>query len=159
MELQSSDVFMTVKNAQDFGVLELLPSIPGEQGPGKRFFESFQSDLLTKLDLEQLDQSLYYLAPTLHFMANPAHWEAQEFTSSEMFLAVKNLQTMGVFEIPKEKLKVPGAGDRFFEYYQRILVDRIGVETLDRLLYRLGQCIQFLASEEALENVERSDGA
>lgn len=158
MELNSSDVFMTIKNAQDFGVLDLLPSIQGEQGPGKRLFESFQSDLLTKLDLEQLDESLYYLAPTLHFMADPAHWAEQEFTSSEMFWAMKHLQEMGVFDIPKEKMKVPGAGDRFFEYYQRILVEKIGVETIDGLLYRLGQCIQFLASEEAMENLKGGKG-
>lgn len=154
MELCSSDVFMTVKNAQDAGVLQLFPSLRGEQGPGKRFFESLQSDLLTKLDLEKLDKCLYYLAPTLHFMAEPKHWEPQEFTSDEVFKAVKNLQTMGVFEIPKEKLKVPGAGDRFFEYYQRILVEKIGPENLDRVLFILGQCIHFLASDEAMENMK-----
>lgn len=159
MELCSQDVFMTFKNAQDAGVLELLPTMQGEQGPGKRFFESVQRTLVDKLDLKQLDRSLYYLAPTLHFMADPAHWKESEFTSSDLFLAVKHLQTMGVFDISKEQLKVPGAGDRFFDYYQRVLVEKIGTETMDKLLYTLGQCIRFLASEEAMENVERGISA
>ena len=111
-----------------------------------------QKDLLEKLDLKQLDESLYYLAPTLHFLADPAHWNPAEFTYSELFLAVKHLQEMGIFDIPKEKMKIPGAGDRFFEYYQRILVEKVGAETLDQVLFTLGQCIKYLASEEAMEN-------
>lgn len=154
MELCSSDVFMTIKNAQDVGIFEMIPSLKGEQGPGKRFFESLQSNLIEKIDLDKLDKCFFYLAPTLHFMANPKHWEPKEFTSNDFFTAVKNLQTMGVFEISKEKLKIPGAGDRFFEYYQRILVEKIGPENLDKLLFILGQCICFLASDEAMENMK-----
>ncbi|MBQ9031422.1 MAG: hypothetical protein IJ106_08230 [Parasporobacterium sp.] len=154
MELKSQDVFCTVKNAQDAGVLEMFPSLQGAQGPGLRFFESLQADILKGYDLEKLDLALYHLAPTLHFMADPKHWEPQEFTSSQMFWAVKNLQAMGVFDISNNTLQVPGAGDRFFEYYQKILVEKIGTENLDRLLYTLGQCIAFLASEEAMINVK-----
>lgn len=153
MELYSGDVFMTFKNAQDADLLSLLPSFRGRQGPGKRFFESVQKTLLEQYNLEQLDKSLYNLAPVWHFMADPGHWEPQEFTASEFFQAIKNLQTMGVFDITDLSLKIPGDGDRFFEYYQRILVDRIGTENLDRILFTLGQCIRFLATEEAMENI------
>ena len=157
MELKSTDVFLTMKNAQDAGVLSMLPSLKGAQGPGLRFFESLQSDILTKIDLEKLDEVLYYLAPTLHFMADAAHWEPKEFTSTQVFWAMKNLQTMGAFEVYKEPLKVPGEGDRFFAYYQRILVEKIGVENMDKLLFILGQCIGFLASDEAMENVTKGE--
>ncbi|MCC8150459.1 MAG: hypothetical protein LIO96_03115 [Lachnospiraceae bacterium] len=117
------------------------------------FFESFQRYLLDTFDLKALDQTLCYLAPTFRFLADPAHWEPGEFTSDDMFAAVLHLQKMGVFRVMKTKPQIPGEGDRFFEYYQRILVEKVGVETMDRLLAILAQCIRFLASEEAMENV------
>ena len=86
-------------------------------------------------------------------MADPKHWEPEEFKAEQIFRAVKNLQTMGIFEISKEKLKIPGLGDRFFEHYQEILVRRIGPETIDRALHILGQCIKFLATDDSMVNV------
>lgn len=104
-------------------------------------------------DLEALDKLLYNLAPTIRYMADQAHWEPAEFTSDEMFRAVLHLQKMGAFEVYKGTLKIPGAGDRFFEYYQDILVHKIGVETMDQILYTLGQCIRFLATDAAMVNM------
>ncbi len=153
-ELSSDDVFMVMKNAQDAGLLELLPPVSGEQGPGKRFFESVQKDLLERFDLEALDETLYYLAPTIRFMADRSHWEPEEFTSDDLFTAILHLQKMGAFRVMKVEVDIPGPGDRFFEYIQRILLDRIGVENMERLLTVLGQCIRFLASEEAMENIQ-----
>lgn len=156
--LTAENVFQTVKNAQDAGILQLFPGLQAKMGPGERFFESLQRDLLDGLSLEQLDKSLYYLAPAFEFLADPAHWTPAEFTAEEIFQAVKNLQTMGVFEIRKGNgLHLPGPGDRFFEYYQEKLVHEIGLENLDRLLYVMGQGIRFLASEEAMENVKEGE--
>lgn len=158
IKLEAEDVFRAVKNAGDAGLLELLPEPGADQGPGQRFFESLQRDLLDYVDLEKLDKTLFFLAPTIQFLGEQRHWEPADFTSSDMFLAVKHLQEMGVFEILKIRMKIPGHGDRFFEHYQDILVKRFGVEAMDRALYVLGQCICFLATEEAMENVrEESD--
>ena len=152
-ELTAENIFQVVKNAQDAGMLEMFPGLQAKMGPGERFFESLQRDLLDKYDIDQLDLVLYNLAPTITFMADQTHWKPADFTAEEFFQAVKNLQTMGVFEIKREKgLPLPGAGDRFFEYYQDILVRKIGVDTLDQILYTLGQCIGYLATDDALEN-------
>ena len=152
VKLTAEDLFDAVKNVKDTGLLELFPGLQGEMGPGKRFFESLQADVLEKTDFENLDRTLFYLAPTIRYMADANHWEPSEFTAEEMFQAVKHLQDMGAFDVIAVKLQIPGGGDRFFEYYQDILVHKIGVETLDQTLYRLGRCIKFLASDEALEN-------
>lgn len=156
VKLTAEDLFDTIRNAKNTGVLELLLPLHGETGPGKRFFESLQADILEKVNLGNLDQTLCRMAPTIRYMADTCHWEPAEFTAEEMFQAIKHLQDMGVFDILAIRLQIPGGGDRFFEYYQDILVHRIGVETLDKILYRLGQCIRFLASEEALENMDAS---
>lgn len=153
VKLDSNDLFDAAKNAQTAGVLELLPQMEGRIAPGDRFFESFQAYLLETYDLEQLDNVLYNLAPTIRYMSEEAHWEPQEFAGEEMFQAVKNLQKMGVFELCRNKTKLPGAGDRYFEYYQDILVNKIGVEALDHILHIMGQCIRFLSTDAALENV------
>ena len=153
VKLTAENIFQTVKNAQDAGILQEFPGLQAKMGPGERFFESLQRDLLDGLDLEKFDQVLYYLAPTFEFMADEEHWKPADFTAEEMFQAVKNLQLMGAFEVKKEKtLKLPGAGDRFFEYYQDLLVHKIGIEKLDWLLHTLGQGISYLATEEAMEN-------
>ncbi|MBQ9023066.1 MAG: hypothetical protein IJ108_04025 [Eubacterium sp.] len=152
-ELTAENIFQVVKNAQDAGMLELFPGLQAKMGPGERFFESLQRDLLDKYDIDQLDLVLYNLAPAIAFMAEQEHWEPAEFTAEEFFQAVKNLQTMGVFEVKREKtLKLPGSGDKFFEYYQDILVHKIGVDVLDQILYTMGQCIGYLATDAALEN-------
>lgn len=152
-ELTAENIFQVVKNAQDAGMLELFPGLQAKMGPGERFFESLQRDLLDKYDIDQLDLVLYNLAPTITFMADQRHWEPADFTAEEFFQAVKNLQTMGVFEVKRERgLELPGAGDRFFEYYQDVLVHKIGVDTLDQILYTFGQCIRYLATDAALEN-------
>ncbi len=156
VELKAEEVFRTVKYAGEYGLLDSLPTPQAKQGPGLRFFESFQRNLLDMVDLEKLDQALFYLAPAIHFMSEKEHWESADFTSTEMFLAVKHLQEMGVFEISKKKLQIPGAGDRFFEFYQRVFIEKIGVEKMEHLLHTLGQCICFLASEEAMVNVKES---
>ena len=160
-KLTAEDVFDVVKNAQDFGLLGELPLMQGGYKPGDRYFESIQADLMENVDFEKLDQTLNLLAPTIHYMADPKHWEPEEFTAEEMFQAVKNLQEMGVFEFYEHKPALPGGGDRFFEYYQDILIHRIGAEKMDRILYQMGQCIRFLASDAALVNVsyERTTGA
>lgn len=156
VQLVAEDVFQVFKNAQDAGLLDLWPGFQAKMGPGERFFESLQRDLLDKLDIDILDQVLYNMAPVIHYMADPAKWEPAEFTAEEMFQAVKNLQIMGLFEVKKEKtLALPGSGDRFFEYYQDILVHKIGVDTLDRILFILGQCICYLASDDALQNMKQ----
>lgn len=157
MKLDSGDLFKAARNARRTGTLELIPAMKGRIAPGGRFFESFQSYLLEEFDLEKLDNALFHLAPTIHFMADTAHWEPSDFTGEDMFRAVRNLQRMGVFDVVKTKTKLPGGGDRYFEHYQKILVEKIGLETLDSLLHTLGQCIKFLASEEALKNVKISD--
>ena len=148
----AEDVFDVVKNAQDVGLLQELPLMQGGYEPGDRYFESIQADLMERVDFEKLDRFLEQLTPAIRFMADPKHWEPAEFTAEEMFLAVKNLQDMGAFEVRRTELSLPGGGDRFFEYYQDILVHQIGVEKLDRILYQLGQCIRFLASDEARTN-------
>ncbi|MCC8152627.1 MAG: hypothetical protein LIO96_14620 [Lachnospiraceae bacterium] len=152
-ELKAEDLFDAVKNAQDAGILELLPPMKREIRPGDRFFESFQSYLLETINLEKLDQAFYYLAPTIAYMADPKHWIPEEFTSDEMFLAVLHMQQMGLSDVIRMRSSVPGAGDRFFEHYQDILVNQIGVEKMDRLLHVFGQCIRFLATDAALENM------
>lgn len=154
MKLDSSDVFYVVQNARKAGLSKILPNIDCLIAPGERFFESIQSRLLEEINLERLDEVLEHLAPTFQYMADKAHWEPSEFTSDEMFRAVRNLQRMGVFEVINTKLKLPGSGDRFFEYYQVILVEKLGVETLDSLLHALGQCIKFLATDAAMVNVK-----
>lgn len=159
MRLDSGDVFHVVKNAQQAGLLDLYPGMNGRIAPGERFFESVQSDLLNKLDLEKLDEVLYNLAPTIHFMADGSRWEPAEFTAEEMFRAVRNLQRMGVFEVSKTHWELPGSGDRYFEYYQEILVNKIGTETLDKLLHTLGQCIKFLATDAAMVNINQKEGS
>ncbi len=158
VKLDSGDVFRVARNAQEAGLLEPLPSLSGRITPGERFFESVQQWVLEEVDLEKLDEVLYNLAPAIEYMANEAHWEPAEFTAEEMFRAVRNLQRMGVFEVWRTKTGLPGSGDRYFEHYQAILVEKIGVETLDSLLYTLGQCIRFLASEAAMVNVNRTEG-
>jgi len=155
MRLDSSDVFSVVKNAQKAGLLKLL-AMKGHIGPGERFFESVQRSLLEKLDLEKLDVVLYHLAPTLCYMTDEEHWEPAEFTSDDMFKAVRNLQRMGAFDVIKANLQLPGSGDRFFESAQAILVEKLGVETLDNILYTLGQCIKFLATDAAMVNMKSS---
>ncbi len=159
VELNSNDVFLVMKHAQEAGLLALLPPVEGEQGPGKRFFESVQKDLLESVDLEALDQVLFCLAPTIRYMADEEHWEPAEFSSDDLFWAFLHLQKMGVFQVVKLTVDIPGEGDRFFEHVQRILLDRIGVENMERLLTVLGQCICFLASEEAMVNVTESSVA
>ena len=160
-KLTAEDVFDVVKNAQDFGLLEELLLMQGGYEPGNRYFESIQTDLMENVDFEKLDRALDLLTPTIRFMANPKHWKPEEFTAEEMFQAMKNLQEMGVFELYKHKPALPGSGDRFFESCQDILVRQIGVEKLDRILYQMGQCIRFLASDAALVNVsyEKTTGA
>lgn len=158
VELTAENFFQTVKNAQDAGVLQMFPDLQAKMGPGQRFFESLQRDLLDHTDLGQLDTALFHLAPVFRFLADRDHWEPQEFTAEEMFQAMKNLQTMGCFAIrTEESLRLPGKGDKFFEYYQDILVHKIGVDVLDRLLYTLGQCIRFLSTDEALENTKKGE--
>lgn len=154
MKLDSDDVFNVVRNTQKAGLSKLLPSLDGLIAPGERFFESVQSRLLENIDLEQLDAVLDHLAPTIHYMADEAHWAPAEFTAEDMFRAVRNLQRMGAFEVVGAGPKLPGSGDRFFEYYQAILVEKFGVDTLDELLYTLGQCIKFLATDAAMVNVK-----
>ncbi|MCC8122386.1 MAG: hypothetical protein LIO58_02475 [Oscillospiraceae bacterium] len=154
MRLRADDVFRVARNAQKAGLFALLPSVDGLATPGERFFESMQSRLLENVNLEQLDTVLNHLAPVIHYMADETHWEPVEFTGEDMFRAVRNLQRMGAFEIINTRLEPPGSGDRFFEHYQTILVEKLGVKTLDELLYTLGQCIKFLATDAAMVNVK-----
>lgn len=158
MQLDSGDVFQVVKHAQAAGVLHILPRLNGRIAPGERFFESIQSNLLEYVDLEKLDEVLYNLAPVIHYMADGEHWIPAEFTSDQMFLAVRHLDQMGVFEVLRLRPGLPGEGDRYFEHCQAFLVDRLGVDTLDRLLHVLGQCIGFLASDAAMVNVSIDKG-
>jgi len=153
VKLDSNDVFKVVLNAQKAGLLDKLPAVKGRIAPGERFFESIQQFLLENVDLEKLDEVLHNLAPAIRYMADETHWEPADFTSDDMFRAVRNMQKMGVFNVLKMKTRVPGPGDRYFEYYQAILVEKIGVENLDRYLHILGQCIKFLASEASLVNL------
>lgn len=154
MKLNAGELFRAARNAQKAGLLELLPAMNGRIAPGERFFESFQRDLLEKLDLDKLDEVLHYLAPTIRYMADEERWTPEEFTSDDVFRAVRNLQRMGVFEIAKAGLRLPGSGDRFFEYYQAVLTEKIGTERLNSLLHTLGQCIKFLATDAAMVNVK-----
>lgn len=154
MKLESSDIFKLVRNARKAGLLDMLPAMNGRIAPGDRFFESFQEFLLKEFDLEKLDEVLYHLAPVIRYMADGAHWEPVDFTSDDMFRAVRNLQKMGIFDVLKRPTRLPGSGDRYFEYYQAILVEKIGVETLDRFLHMLGQCIKFLATDASMVNVK-----
>ncbi len=157
-QLTAENVFQVGKNAQDAGLLEMFPGLRAKMGPGERFFESLQRNLLDDYDMARLDLVLYNLAPAIEFMADPNHWKPADFTAEEMFQAVKNLQLMGAFEVKRESsFTLPGAGDRFFEYYQDILVHKIGAETLDRILYTLGQGISFLATDQALENYREQE--
>ena len=153
VNFSSTDFFYVVKNANDAGILKLLPLMNGKIEPGNRFFESLQKHVLESYDMAAFDQMLYNLAPTIHYMADPVHWEPADFTAEEMFRAVRALQKMGVLDVFLKKWEIPGPGDRLFEYYQEILVHKIGVETLEKVLHTLGQCIKFLATDAALENM------
>ena len=153
VKLSCDDIFDVIKNAQNAGLLGLIPPMYGEIAPGERFFESFQRDVLEKVDLEKLNYLLFNLAPTIHYMTDASRWKPAEFTAEELFEALRHLQQMGAFEVVQEKMKIPGSGDRFFEYYQEILINKIGTETMDKLLHILGQGIQFLATEAAMVNV------
>lgn len=153
VKLDQANVFQVMRHAQKAGLLDLLPPVKYCIAPGERFFESVQSNMLEAIDLEKLDAALYNLAPAIRYMADEAHWEPAEFTSDEMFKAVRNLQRAGVFEISKAKPGWPGAGDRYFEHIQGVLVEKIGAERLDTALHILGQCIKFLASEASMVNV------
>ena len=69
---------------------------------------------------------------------------------------MKHLQEMGVFEISKKKLQIPGAGDRFFEFYQRVFIEKIGVGEDGASAAYIGTVYLFSASEEAMVNVKES---
>ncbi len=153
VKFRTEDLFDVVCHAQNAGLLELCPSMKGEIKPGDRFFESFQRYLLDTYDLEQVDELLYRLAPTIQFMADEKHWEPAEFSAEQMFDAVLHLQQLGFFEVVKPKFELPGSGDRFFEYYQDILVNKVGVEKLEQILHILGQGICFLATDAAMMNM------
>lgn len=153
VKFNSTDFFHVVKNAHAAGILELLPLMNGKIEPGDRFFESLQKYVLDTYELEAFDKMLYNLAPTFAFMADPKHWEPADFTAEEMFRTIRNLQKMGVLDVFLKKWEIPGAGDRVFEYYQEILVHKIGVETLEKVLHTMGQCIRFLATDAALVNM------
>jgi hypothetical protein len=154
MKPEASDLFDAVRNAQKAGLTDLLPAMNGRIAPGERFFESIQSCLQEKVNLEKLDEVLYNCAPVIRHMADESHWTPADFTGDDMFKAVRNLQKMGCFDAIKIKTRLPGDGKRYFEHYQEILTEKIGVETLDRLLHTLGQCIKFLASEESMVNAK-----
>lgn len=158
IKLDAGDIFRTVRNAQKAGILELLPLMQGRIAPGERFFESIQSALLEYVDLERLDEVLYSLAPVFRYMADEQHWEPAAFTSGELFRAVRNLQEMEALAVWRGCLPLPGSGDRYFEHYQAILVERIGTAALDRLLHTLGQCIKFLAADAAMVQVKTKVG-
>lgn len=159
VELNCSDLFSAARYAQKADLLQLLPAMPGQLGNGERFFESFQKLLLDQVDLEQLDQVLYNCAPAIRFMAEEQHWEAEDFTAEDMFGAVRNLQRAGLFRLIAPSMALPGGGDRFFEHCQRILVDKLGVDTMERLLHTLGQCIKFIASDAFTVNMQQKEGS
>ena len=151
--LAAEDLFQVLKNAQDSGLLDLWPGLQAKMGPGEKFFESLQKKILEEYDIDKLDVFLYNMAPTIRYMSDPVRWEPMDFSSEELFQAVKNLQLMGAFDIKKDTAFVlPGGGDRFFEYYQKALLDQVGIDNLDRMLFQLGQAIRFLATDAALEN-------
>ncbi len=159
VEFSCNDLFMAASHAQKAGVLKLIPSMNGQLGNGDRFFESFQKFLLEHIDLEKLDSVLYNCAPAIRFLADESHWAPESFTAEEMFEAVRNLQKAGVFDLACVKLSLPGEGDRFFEYYQAVLVKKFGVETLDWLLGVFGQCIKFMASDAFTVNMNQKEGS
>lgn len=159
VEFCCNDLFMATKHAQKAGVLELIPSMPGNLGNGDRFFESFQKFLLEHVNLEKLDTVLYNCAPAIQFMADEQHWVPEDFTAEEVFEAVRNLQRTGAFELTDLKMSLPGGGDRFFEYYQKVLVEKVGMETMDWLLHVFGQFIKFLASDAFTVNLNQKEGS
>lgn len=159
VELNCNDLFWAARHAQKAGLLQMIPSMPGQLGNGDRFFESFQKLLLERVDLAQLDQVLYNCAPAIRFMAEEQHWEPEDFTAEEVFGAVRNLQRAGLFELAAPSLTLPGSGDRFFEHCQRILVDKLGVDRVELLLHTLGQCIRFIASDAFAVNIEQKEGS
>lgn len=149
----SQDLFAAARNAQKAGILDLLPAVSAKIAPGERFFESWQRLLLEETDLEKLDEVLYNCEPVIRYMADEVQWKPADFTSDDMFKAIRNLQRIGIFDVLKAKTSLPGSGDRYFEHYQSILLEKVGAETLDYALHTLGQCIKFLSSEAAMVNV------
>lgn len=153
VKFNSTDMFYAVKNAYETGILQLLPIMKGQYKSGDRYYETIQRHILENYDLEAVDQMLENMAPTISYMADSARWEPEDFTAEEMFRAVRNLQKLGVLDIFLKKWEIPGPGDRLFEHYQEILVHKIGVDTLEKVLHTMGQCIRFLATDAALVNL------
>ena len=85
VELKAEEVFRTVRICGGIWLAGFPADAAGKTGPGLRFFESFQRNLLDMVDLEKLDQALFYLAPAIHFMSEKEHWESADFTSTKCF--------------------------------------------------------------------------